>query len=149
FHLSPGAAGFPEVYTVSDLAFASQRLADLLELLRQALIGSDDLVEGVGNLAGESHSVARHPHREVTDTHGLKAMQQVTQNRVGPAIETVRNGLDGQRVEGAIRCRLFIRLGDRGHGSLLDEPKSGPKQCGGKWRCGRSLCGAPRNRACK
>ena len=54
------------------LALPADHLADPLELLRHALIGGDDLVERVGDLALDAEPVAGHAHREIADAHRLK-----------------------------------------------------------------------------
>ncbi len=79
FHLAPGAAGQAEPHALAGLAFAADHLADALELLRHALVGGDDLVEGVGDLAGDADLVAGHADGEVADAHGLQGMQEVVQ----------------------------------------------------------------------
>src|ERR1044072_4725501 len=50
-HVPPCAAGGAEPYALARLAVASDHLADLLELLGHPLVGGDDLVYGVGDLA--------------------------------------------------------------------------------------------------
>ena len=60
-HLAPGAARQAEPDALAGLALAADDLADALELLRHALVGGDDLVEGVGDLAHDADLVARHP----------------------------------------------------------------------------------------
>ena len=58
FHLAPGAVRQAELDALAGLAFAADDLADALELLRHALVGGDDLVEGVGDLAEDADLVA-------------------------------------------------------------------------------------------
>ena len=70
-----------ELDALAGLALAPDDLADMLELLRHALVGRDDLVEGVGDLAGEAGPVARQPHREVADPHRLQRVQQLVAGR--------------------------------------------------------------------
>ncbi len=41
-----------ELDALAGLAFAADDLADMFELLRHPLVGGDDLVERVGDLAG-------------------------------------------------------------------------------------------------
>ena len=53
-HLAPGAVRQAELDALAGLAFAADDLADMFELLRHPLVGGDDLVEGVGDLAGEA-----------------------------------------------------------------------------------------------
>ena len=54
------------------LPFAADHLADAFELLRHALVGGDDLVEGVGDLALDPEIVAAHAHGEIAGAHGLQ-----------------------------------------------------------------------------
>ena len=46
------------MHALAGLALAADDLADALELLRHALVGGDDLVEGVGDLAADADLVA-------------------------------------------------------------------------------------------
>ena len=66
----------PNFTRCAGLAFAADDLADLLELLRHPLIGGDDLVERIGDLAGETDLVARQPDRKIADAHGLQRLQK-------------------------------------------------------------------------
>jgi hypothetical protein len=50
-------------------------LADALELQRHALVGGDDLVESVGDLADETDPVTGHARREIADPHRLQGMK--------------------------------------------------------------------------
>src|SRR6266852_6256955 len=79
FHLAPGAARQAELDALAGLAFAADHLADIFELMRHAFVGGDDLVEGVGNLAGKTGPVGRQPHREIADPHRLQGLQHVVQ----------------------------------------------------------------------
>ena len=79
FHVAPGAAGQAEPHALARLALAADHLADLLELLGHPLVGGDDLVEGVGDLAFDAELVAGHPDREVADPHGLQRIEQVVE----------------------------------------------------------------------
>ena len=78
-HVGPRAAGEVELDALPGLAFAADDLADTLELLRHALIGGDDFVEGVGDLALDAEMIAGHPHREVAGAHRLQRVQQILQ----------------------------------------------------------------------
>ncbi|MGT2437520.1 hypothetical protein ACU4GH_18695 [Bradyrhizobium betae] len=53
-----------EFHALARLAFAADHLADQLELLRHALVGGDDFIESVGDLAVDAEIVAAHPHGE-------------------------------------------------------------------------------------
>ena len=76
FHVGPRARGEAELHALAGLALASHHLANQLELLRHALVGCDDLVESVGDLAVDAEIVAAHPHREVAAAHRLQGQQQ-------------------------------------------------------------------------
>jgi hypothetical protein len=52
-------------------------LSDVLELLRKVLIGRDDIVKRVGDLAQQAGCVARHAHREIPHPHRLQCAQKV------------------------------------------------------------------------
>ena len=82
-----------ELDALLGLALAADALADALELLRHALVGGDDLVEGVGDLAFDAEPVARHADREVADPHGLQCGQKLV-GMEGPL--AVHGGLCGQ-----------------------------------------------------
>jgi hypothetical protein len=79
FHVGPAAGGEAEPHALPGLALAADDLADQLELLRHALVGGHDLVEGVGDLAFDAEVVGGHPHREVAAAHRLQGMQQLLQ----------------------------------------------------------------------
>ena len=53
-HLAPGAAGDAELDALAGPALAPDLLADALELLRDPLVGGGDLVESVGDPAGDA-----------------------------------------------------------------------------------------------
>ena len=84
----------PSLHALARLALAADHLADLLELLRHPLVGGDDLVEGVGDLALDAELVAGHPHREVADPHGLQRVKQVVEIE---RLRAVGAGLAGRR----------------------------------------------------
>ena len=86
FHLAPGAAADAEAHALAGLAFPADDLADALELLGHALVGGDDLVEGVGDLADDADLIARHPHREIADPHRLQRLQQFMNLAGGAAV---------------------------------------------------------------
>ena len=71
-HIGPGATGQPEPDALSRLALAPDHLSDALELLRHPLVGGDDLIERIGDLAVDSEVIPGHAHRKVAATHGLK-----------------------------------------------------------------------------
>ncbi len=76
FHFAPGPVGQADAYPLAGAAFASDHLADPLELLRHALIGADDLIKGVGDLADDADAVAGHAHRKIADPHGLERPEE-------------------------------------------------------------------------
>jgi hypothetical protein len=79
FHLAPGAVAKAELHALARLSFAAHDLADTLELLRHALVGGDDLVEGVGDLAQQADLTAGHAYREVPHAHGLQRIQKIVE----------------------------------------------------------------------
>ena len=86
FHLAPGAFGQAKAHALAGLAFAAHHLPNALELSRHALVGGDDLIEGIGDLAHEADLVACHAHREITDAHRLQGMQELAQLFVFAAV---------------------------------------------------------------
>src|SRR6185437_7473685 len=80
-HLAPGAARQAEFYAVARLAFAADDFARAFELVRHTLIGRDDLVEGVGDLADNAVVVPRHAYGEVAGAHGLERVQELVEFR--------------------------------------------------------------------
>src|SRR6185503_16193502 len=76
-HVRPRSARQVELDALPRLALASDDLADVLQLLRHALVGGDDFVEGIGDLALDADVVAGHPYREIARAHRLQCMQQV------------------------------------------------------------------------
>ena len=110
FHFAPGAFGEAETHALTGLAFAAHDLADALELPRHALVGGDDLVEGVGDLAHEADLVARHAHREIADPHGLQRVEEFVQfGSLAPVDLRRRRLADGSRRGGTV---LVGRAGD-------------------------------------
>src|SRR5262245_24205082 len=77
FHLGPGPAGEAELDAVARLALAADSGADPVELLRHALVGGDDLIEGVGDLAGDANAVAGQADGKVTHPHGGQRVEQL------------------------------------------------------------------------
>src|SRR6185295_9453700 len=65
-HLAPRAAGAGETHALARLAFLADAPSDALQLLGHAAVGRDDVVEGVGDLAGEPDSIAGQADGEVT-----------------------------------------------------------------------------------
>ena len=93
-HLAPGAGRQAELHPLAGLAFAADDLADLLQLLGHALVGGDDVVEGVGDLAGEADLVARQADGEIADAHRLQGVQQIA-HRAGRIFKIGGRGYPG------------------------------------------------------
>ena len=71
-HLAPGAARQGELHALAGFAVATHHLAHAVELLRHALVRSDDLVEGIGDFAEQTNLAARHTDGEIAHPHGLQ-----------------------------------------------------------------------------
>ena len=61
-HFAPSAVRKPQAHALPGTAFAADDLTDALELLCHALVGGDDVVKGVGDLADETDTVTGHTH---------------------------------------------------------------------------------------
>ena len=79
FHRAPGAMRQSQLDALAGLALASDNLADMRQLFRHLLVGGDDLVERVGDLAGEPGAVVGQAHREIAEANGLQRVQYVAQ----------------------------------------------------------------------
>ena len=100
-----------ELHALAGLALAADDLADALELLRHALVGGDDLVEGVGDLAEQADLVAGHPDREVADPHGLQRAQEIMQLGGRAAVETAVGHRTRRRaIRLGVADRFILRL---------------------------------------
>ena len=107
-----------ELDAVLRLALAADALADALELLRHALVGGDDFVERVGDLAFDADPVAGHANRKVADPHRLQRGQKL----VGmEGAVTVDGGLGRYRTTCDPRCLWPDFFGAR-HGGLPSAP---------------------------
>ena len=114
FHLAPGAVRQSELHALARLAFAPHDMADALSLLCHALVGGDDLIEGVGDLAEQTELAACHAHREFADAHGLQGIEEVVQ--LGRrAIETIAGRFGRDRAGGTIGLEVVERLNVRLH----------------------------------
>ena len=82
FHFAPCAGAKPQLDALLGLALAADHLADALELPRHLLVGPDDVVEGVGNLAFQPGSAPVHPDRKVAGAHGLEGLKESPHNEV-------------------------------------------------------------------
>ena len=119
FHLAPGALGKTKTYTLAGLALPSDHLADAFELLGHALIGGNDLVEGVGDLAHDADPVSGHADRKVANTHRLKRMQKLLQLQSLATVEIGRLGFVerscSSRGSGAVLSGSACYAGSAGH----------------------------------
>ncbi len=79
FHFAPGAVVEAEPHTLLGAAVAADHLPDPLELPRHALVGGDDLIECIGDLADDADAIAGHAHREIADPHRLHGVEQFRQ----------------------------------------------------------------------
>ena len=79
FHLAPGAMRQSQLDALPGLALAPDDLADMRQLFRHALVGGDDLVERVGDLACEPGAIVGQAHREIAEANGLQRVQHVAQ----------------------------------------------------------------------
>ena len=76
-HFAPGAARTTPNFTRwRVLPSRPDDLADLLELLGHPLVGGDDLVERIGDFAGETDFFMRQAGRKIPAPHGLQGVQQ-------------------------------------------------------------------------
>ena len=113
-HLAPGAIGQSEADTLAGAALAAHHLPDPFELLGHALVGGDDFIERVGDLAEDADPVARHADGKVADPHGLQRMKEFRQaagidridlgTELGIAVD-VALGRRGGRKGGTVGCR--------------------------------------------
>ena len=78
-HLAPGAAREAEFHAMTGLALAPDQLADALELLGHALIGCNDVIESIRDLAEEAVFLAGHPHGKVAGPHCAQRLQKILQ----------------------------------------------------------------------
>ena len=62
FHLAPGAARGAKFHALFGLSFAANDLADALELLRHALVGGDDFIKSIRNLAIDANAITGHAY---------------------------------------------------------------------------------------
>ena len=117
FHLAPGAGLEAELDPVARLALTADHLAGALQLLRHVLVGGDNVVEGVGDLADQADMVAGHAHRKVAGLHGLENMQEFVQ--VFGAVQTAihplgkgagRNCMTLDRTAADVLSRLHCTL---------------------------------------
>ena len=111
---------------------------DPLELARQALVGADDLVEGIGDLAGKSGLVTRQTHREIAIAHRSAAPAAACS---GPRWSHRQGGR--WTCDGCGWARQFARVGswtarERGGRQALNKA-AGMRVVGSRSACDRSL----------
>ena len=99
FHRAPRARAPIDGHAVARPAFFADHLAGALDLARHALVRRDDLIECVGDFAGEAGLVAGQAHGEIAVAHRLQCAQQLAQIqiRIVPAwfaIGTARSASD-------------------------------------------------------
>ena len=61
------------------LALATDEFADAIDLLGHALIGCNDFIESIRDLAEEAVFLAGHPHGKVAGPHCAQRLQEVLQ----------------------------------------------------------------------
>ena len=69
----------PELDALAGLALLADHIAHALQLLGHALVGGDDVVEGVGDLAGDAGLVAGQADGKVAGLHRLQRLQKLFQ----------------------------------------------------------------------
>ena len=79
FYFAPGSAREAEFHAMTCLALAPDQLADALDLLGHALIGCNDFIESIRDLAEEAVFLAGHPHGKVAGTHRAQRLQKILQ----------------------------------------------------------------------
>ena len=67
----------PEPHPRAGFPFPTDNLADLLQLLSHPLVGGNDIVEGIGDLARQLGPVSRQPNGKVAGAHGLKRIEEL------------------------------------------------------------------------
>ena len=72
FHLAPSAARLMKPSAFPRLAFLADHLAHAPQFLGHLLVGGNDLVEGVGDLSGQSRPRAREPHGKISVAHRVQ-----------------------------------------------------------------------------
>ena len=75
FH-TPGTVDFVEGHALAKLAFGADDHGNMLDALGQLCVGSDDLVECIGDLAVYALPVQRQAHAEVAVAHGIQRFEQ-------------------------------------------------------------------------
>src|SRR5450432_4793519 len=68
-------------------------LADMLELLRDALVRGNDGVEGIADLACDPDLMAGQPHRKISGLHRVQRIQQLMLVKLRGSSVAVHSGL--------------------------------------------------------
>src|SRR5882672_6526969 len=96
-------------------AFLAHHLADALEFLRHVLIGGNDFVESVRNLAFQASPRARQSHGEIPISHYSKAAQDrgegsdgLSRGNVSITVRHVARGVRGLCHSGLVRFKILI-----------------------------------------
>ncbi len=76
FHVGPGAVGQTKADPGARLALMPHHLAHVLELLRDALVGGDDGIEGIADFAGDAGLMSGQAHRKIAGLHGMQRVEQ-------------------------------------------------------------------------
>src|ERR671931_119206 len=104
---------------LTEVSISAHDLADPFELLRHALIGGDDFVEGVGDLAQQADLTAGHADREIPHAHGLQRIQKIVELGRCAAIDRAIGHFRGHRAgRRAVGLEFADRLGVPWHGFL-------------------------------
>ena len=73
----PPMAATPFAFLRGSAGLMAYDLAHMLELLRDPLIGGNDGVEGIADLAGDTGLVPGQAHRKIPRLHGMQGVQQL------------------------------------------------------------------------
>src|SRR5207245_2108988 len=78
-HVAPRALREAEACARARLALAADDVSDAFDLFRYSLVGRNNVVERISDLAYDTFFIARQAHREVACAHRLKRIQQKLQ----------------------------------------------------------------------
>src|SRR5262249_15168104 len=76
-HRAPGAGAALALHALAREAALADRVADALELHREPLLGRDDVVEGIRDLARDAAAVRREPYGEIAVADGHEGPKQL------------------------------------------------------------------------
>ena len=80
-HRAPRAAPYAPRGALTRLAFLADDLTDAVELFGHALVGENDFVEDVGDLAGEATPVRGQARRKIAVAHRAQCFEHFAQLR--------------------------------------------------------------------